>query len=81
LRYLTAEETGMAERFDLLVRGGVCLTPMGRVEADIGVRDGRIAAIGALAGDAAGAADISASPGTSTRKTSRAARGPRCSAG
>ncbi len=47
----------MAERFDLLVRGGVCLTPMGRVEADIGVRDGRIAAIGALAGDAAGAAD------------------------
>jgi dihydroorotase len=44
----------VAERYDLIVAGGVCLAPGGRVEADIGVRDGRIAAIGRLD---AGAAD------------------------
>jgi len=40
--------------FDLIVRGGVCVTPSGRVTADIGVRQGRIAAVGDL-GDAAAA--------------------------
>ena len=39
--------------FDLLVRGGRVALPWGVVEADIGVSDGRIAAIGALAGAAA----------------------------
>ena len=39
----------MAEQYDLLLRGGTCLTPSGRTTADIGVRDGRIVAIGALA--------------------------------
>ncbi len=38
----------MSERFDLLIRGGMCATPSGIVAADIGVRDGRIAAVGAL---------------------------------
>jgi dihydroorotase len=38
----------MAEHFDLVIRGGVCLTPSGRVDTDIGVRDGRVAAIGDL---------------------------------
>lgn len=38
----------MAEHFDLVIRGGTCLTPSGRVEADIGVRGGRVAAIGQL---------------------------------
>ena len=38
----------MTDTFDLLIRGGVCATPNGIGEADIGVRDGRIAAIGAL---------------------------------
>jgi dihydroorotase len=38
----------MAEHFDLVIRGGVCLTPSGRIDTDIGVRDGRIAAIGDL---------------------------------
>ncbi len=38
----------MAERFDLVIHGGVCLTPAGRVETDIGVRAGKIAAIGDL---------------------------------
>ena len=38
----------MAESFDLLIRGGMCATPSGIAEADIGVRGGRIAAIGAL---------------------------------
>lgn len=32
--------------FDLLIRNGVCVTPSGRVEADVAVKDGRIAAIG-----------------------------------
>ena len=39
----------MAETFDLLVRGGTCVTPNGIGAADVGVRDGRIAAIGDLA--------------------------------
>jgi predicted amidohydrolase YtcJ len=39
----------MTESFDLVLEGGVCATPSGVAEADIGVRDGRIAAIGALA--------------------------------
>ncbi len=41
----------MAETFDLVLRGGTCLTPNGVVEADIGIRDGRIAAIGDLSRD------------------------------
>ena len=32
----------MTEPYDLIVRGGVCLTPSGRAETDIGVRAGRI---------------------------------------
>ena len=38
----------MSENFDLIVAGGTCLTPGGRIEADVGVRAGRIAAIGSL---------------------------------
>jgi dihydroorotase len=34
--------------YDLLLSGGVVLTPSGRSECDVGVKDGRIAAIGAL---------------------------------
>lgn len=34
--------------FDLAIRGGICALPWGIVEADIGVRAGRIAAIGQL---------------------------------
>ncbi len=32
--------------FDLILRGGVCVLPWGEATADVGVRDGRIAAIG-----------------------------------
>jgi dihydroorotase len=35
--------------YDLLIRGGLCVTPWGEEEADVGVLDGRIAALGALA--------------------------------
>ena len=35
--------------FDLIVRGGTCMLPAGRIVTDIGVRAGRIAAIGDLA--------------------------------
>lgn len=38
----------MTEHFDLVIRGGTCLTPSGRVETDIGVRGGRVVAIGHL---------------------------------
>ncbi len=34
--------------FDLVIAGGTVLTPMGRVATDVGVRDGRIAALGDL---------------------------------
>lgn len=37
----------MAVHFDLLIKGGICQLPWGAVETDIGVRDGRIAMIGA----------------------------------
>ena len=43
----------MAETFDLILRGGIAATPNGIGPADVAVRDGRIAAIGAVAGDAA----------------------------
>lgn len=39
----------MSETYDLLVRKGICATPSGLAETDIGVRAGRIAAIGDLA--------------------------------
>jgi len=44
----------MAETFDLIVKGGEAVTPGGRVRADIGVRAGKIAAIGDLAAADAG---------------------------
>ncbi len=40
----------MAERYDLIIKNGVAVTPSGVAPADIGVRAGRIAALGALAG-------------------------------
>jgi dihydroorotase len=43
----------MPDRFDLVLRGGTCLTPSGRVSADVGVRGGKIVAIGNLSADAA----------------------------
>lgn len=43
----------MSAAFDLLVRGGVTATPSGIAPADIGVRAGRIAAMGSLANAAA----------------------------
>lgn len=45
----------MSDSFDLVVEGGICLTPAGRASADLGVRDGRIEAIGNLAGAKAAA--------------------------
>jgi dihydroorotase len=38
----------VSERFDLILKGGTCLTPSGREEIDLGIRDGRITAIGSL---------------------------------
>ena len=40
----------MATHFDLLITNGTCILPWGPAAADIGVRNGRIAAIGELAG-------------------------------
>jgi len=40
----------MSETFDLLIKGGITATPNGIAEADVGVRGGRIAAIGSLSG-------------------------------
>ncbi len=49
----------MSGRFDLLVRGGACVLPSGTAVTDVGVRDGRVAAIGRLDGATADA-DIDA---------------------
>ena len=46
----------MAEQFDLLVKDGRVVTPSGPLDIDIGIRDGRIAALGSLA--TAEAADV-----------------------
>lgn len=43
----------MSQTFDLIVRGGIAATPNGIASCDIGVRDGRIAALGSFAGSAA----------------------------
>src|SRR6185312_5231653 len=43
----------MTQSFDLIIRGGVAATVNGIHPADIGVRDGRIAAIGRVEGSAA----------------------------
>jgi dihydroorotase len=40
----------MAETFDVLIRGGIAATPNGIAEADVGIRRGRIAAVGSLTG-------------------------------
>jgi len=44
--------------FDLLLKGGRAVTPAGIVEADIGIKDGKIAAIGKLDGKAAEIFDV-----------------------
>lgn len=49
----------MTERFDLILKGGICVTPGGLVEADVAARGGRIAALGAL-GDAEAAEVVQA---------------------
>ena len=38
----------MTDAFDLIVRGGTCATPSGILETDIGIRLGRVAALGDL---------------------------------
>ena len=43
----------MPDRYDMVIRGGVCVLPWGEVAADIGVSDGRIVAIGASRADSA----------------------------
>jgi dihydroorotase len=40
-------------RFDLLIRGGVCVLPWGEEQTDVGVLDGRVAALGDLRTDTA----------------------------
>ena len=44
----------MPQNFDLLLRGGIVVNQDGRAERDVGILDGRIAAIGDLAGASAG---------------------------
>lgn len=38
------------QHFDMILKGGTLVLPWGQEQADVGVRDGRIAAIGALSG-------------------------------
>ena len=43
----------MTERYDLIIHGAIAATPNGIARADIGIRDGRIAAVGEFDGVAA----------------------------
>ncbi len=47
----------MAESFDLILKGGMAATTGGIMRADVALRDGRIAAVGEIAGDAAEVVD------------------------
>jgi dihydroorotase len=47
----------VAQTFDLILRGGTAATPNGIAPADVAVKDGRIAAIGTVSGDAAEVVD------------------------
>lgn len=49
----------MSEPFDLVLKGGQLVTPNGTEQGDIGLRDGRIAAIGQLDGPARESVDVS----------------------
>ena len=57
----------MAETYDLILKGGEVVTPGGRAQADIGVRAGKIAAIGELgsadAGEVFDASGLTVLPG------------------
>ncbi|MBV9757690.1 MAG: dihydroorotase, partial [Alphaproteobacteria bacterium] len=50
----------LSAHYDLLIRRGICVTPWGMEQADVGVRAGTIAAIG-VASDATGETRINAS--------------------
>lgn len=57
----------MGERYDLVVRGGQVFTPSGLLETDLGVTDGKVAALGDLAraeaGETLDAAGLTVLPG------------------
>jgi dihydroorotase len=57
----------MAPHYDLLIRGGTCVLPWGEERADVGVRRGRIAALGvgadATAGEVLDATGLHVLPG------------------
>jgi len=40
----------MADHYDLILKGGTCVTPVGIAETDVGIRDGIIVALGSLNG-------------------------------
>ena len=59
----------MTDRYDLIIHGAITATPNGIARADIGIRDGRFAAIGEFDGMAAETFDargLHALPGPST---------------
>src|SRR5262245_49341017 len=47
-RMTSPDERVMSEQFDLVLKGGTVVTPWGTGVADVGIRVGRIAAVGAL---------------------------------
>ena len=47
-----------SEHYDLILKNGTVATPWGIVQCDIGVRQGRIAAMGAVSGGAAATRDV-----------------------
>lgn len=54
---LTQPTAWRMESYDLLLRGGMCATPNGIAQTDIGIRGGKIVAIGSLSGRAAAVFD------------------------
>ena len=46
------------QQYDLIIKNGICLTPMGRIETDIAVKDGKIVGFGDMASVSASAKQI-----------------------
>ncbi|MET0444606.1 MAG: hypothetical protein ABW151_08530, partial [Pseudorhodoplanes sp.] len=49
-----ASETGMSETFDTILKNGTVVNQDGEGQRDIGIRDGRIAALGTFGPEQAG---------------------------
>ena len=61
----------MAQSFDLILKGGTVVNHDGRAERDVGIRDGRIVALGDLPTAAAGETTTAPAPSPNRTQVAR----------